>query len=128
MRGIFHIVTATGEEWHDANAYRHVETQDYIETEQGKAKLVGEVLIKLYYANNGVGINLFRPPLEMRAKSIEYIPEYIMPNNVYVVSTTDWNDETEIEGIFTTEEKAEAFKKIQPAGPFRRYVSEYDLK
>lgn len=117
MKGIFHIVTATGEEWHDADAYRHVETQN-IEN--------GEVSVKLYYAP-GSGISLCRPPLELKAKSIEYIPEYIMPKNVYVVSTTDWNDETEIEGIFASEEKAESFKKAQTDGPFRRFVSEYDL-
>ena len=51
-----------------------------------------------------------------------------MKQNVYVVFTIDWNDEMTIEEIFSTEEKAKAFAKAQPQGPFRRYIDEYELK
>jgi len=48
--------------------------------------------------------------------------------NVFVVQITDWNDETTIEGIFSTKEKAEAFAAAQPSGTFRRYIDEYELQ
>lgn len=126
MKGTFHIVTACGEEWLNAEDFSHVETFDYIETDKGVMQLVGEVRVALCYAHVGLGLN--RPPLKIRAKSVEFIPEYIIPKNVYVVYTEDWNDETKIEGIFTTEEKAKAFKKIQKDGPFKRFIDEYELK
>ena len=51
-----------------------------------------------------------------------------MKQIVYVVYTIDWNDETTIEDIFSTEEKAKAFAEAQPKGNFRRYIVEYELK
>jgi len=126
MKGTFHIVTAFGEEWLNAEDYRSVETLDYINTDQGVAQLVGEVRVQLYPVH--VGIGLSRPPLELRAKSVEFIPENIIPKSVFVVGTTDWNDETEIEGIFVSKSSAEAFKACQPDGPYRRRINEYELK
>ena len=51
-----------------------------------------------------------------------------MPQYVYIVYTIDWNDETTIEGVFSTEEKAESFKASQPKGPFIRYIDEYEVQ
>ena len=126
MKGTFHIVTACGEEWLNAEDFSHVETFDYIETDKGVMQLVGEVRVALCYAHVGVGLN--RPPLKIRAKSVEFIPEYIIPKNVYVVYTEDWNDETTIEEVFSTKEKADAYANAQPGGDFRRYIDEYRLK
>ena len=56
------------------------------------------------------------------------IPEYIIPKNVYVVYTEDWNGETTIEEVFSTKEKADAYANAQPGGNFRRYIDEYRLK
>lgn len=126
MKGTFHIVTQFGEEWLNAEDYSRIETLDYIDTDKGVMQLVGEVRVLLYSVT--VGIKLRRPPLEIRAKSVEFIPEYIIPKNVYVVYTEDWNDETTIEEIFSTKEKADAYANAQPGGDFRRYIDEYRLK
>ena len=126
MKGTFHIVTQFGEEWLNAEDYSRVETLDYIDTDKGVMQLVGEVRMLLYSVP--VGLSLKRPPLEIRAKSVEFIPEYIIPKNVYVVYTEDWNDETTIEEVFSTKEKADAYANAQPGGDFRRYIDEYRLK
>ena len=126
MKGTFHIVTQFGEEWLNAEDYSRIETLDYIDTDKGVMQLVGEVRMLLYSVP--VGISLKRPPLEIRAKSVEFIPEYIIPKNVYVVYTEDWNDETTIEEVFSTKEKADAYANAQPGGDFRRYIDEYRLK
>jgi hypothetical protein len=126
MKGTFHIVTQFGEEWLNAEDYSRIETLDYIDTDKGVMQLVGEVRMLLYSVP--VGISLKRPPLEIRAKSVEFIPEYIIPKNVYVVYTEDWNDETTIEEVFSTKEKADAYANAQPGGNFRRYIDEYRLK
>ena len=126
MKGTFHIVTQFGEEWLNAEDYSRIETLDYIDTDKGVMQLVGEVRMLLYSVP--VGLSLKRPPLEIRAKSVEFIPEYIIPKNVYVVYTEDWNDETTIEEVFSTKEKADAYANAQPGGEFRRYVDEYRLK
>ena len=126
MKGTFHIVTQFGEEWLNAEDYSRIETLDYIDTDKGVMQLVGEVRMLLYSVP--VGLSLKRPPLEIRAKSVEFIPEYIIPKNVYVVYTEDWNDETTIEEVFSTKEKADAYANEQPGGEFRRYVDEYRLK
>lgn len=126
MKGTFHIVTQFGEEWLNAEDYSRVETLDYIDTEKGVMQLVGEVRVLLY--SDPVGLSLKRPPLEIRAKSVDFIPEYIIPKNVYVVYTEDWNDETTIEEVFSTKEKADAYANAQPGGDFRRYIDEYRLK
>jgi hypothetical protein len=126
MKGTFHIVTQFGEEWLNAEDYSRIETLDYIDTDKGVMQLVGEVRMLLYSVP--VGLCLQRPPLEIRAKSVEFIPEYIIPKNVYVVYTEDWNDETTIEEVFSTKEKADAYANAQPGGDFRRYIDEYRLK
>ena len=126
MKGTFHIVTQFGEEWLNAEDYSLIETLDYIDTDKGVMQLVGEVRMLLYSVP--VGLSLKRPPLEIRAKSVEFIPEYIIPKNVYVVYTEDWNDETTIEEVFSTKEKADAYANAQPGGDFRRYIDEYRLK
>lgn len=126
MKGTFHIVTQFGEEWMNAEDYSRIETLDYIDTDKGVMQLVGEVRMLLYSVP--VGLSLKRPPLEIRAKSVEFIPEYIIPKNVYVVYTEDWNDETTIEEVFSTKEKADAYANAQPGGDFRRYIDEYRLK
>lgn len=126
MKGTFHIVTQFGEEWLNAEDYSRVETLDYIDTDKGVMQLVGEVRVLLYSVP--VGISLKRPPLEIRAKSVDFIPECIYPKNVYVVYTEDWNDETLIEEVFSTMEKAEAYANEQPGGEFRRYIEEFRLK
>lgn len=126
MKGTFHIVTQFGEEWLNAEDYSRIETLDYIDTDKGVMQLVGEVRMLLYSVP--VGLSLKRPPLEIRAKSVEFIPEYIIPKNVYVVYTEDWNDETTIEEVFSTKEKADAYANAQPGGDFRRYIDEYRLK
>ena len=126
MKGTFHIVTQFGEEWLNAEDYSCIETLDYIDTDKGVMQLVGEVRMLLYSVP--VGLCLQRPPLEIRAKSVEFIPEYIIPKNVYVVYTEDWNDETTIEEVFSTKEKADAYANAQPGGDFRRYIDEYRLK
>jgi hypothetical protein len=126
MKGTFHIVTQFGEKWLNAEDYSCIETLDYIDTDKGVMQLVGEVRVLLYSVT--VGIKLRRPPLEIRAKSVEFIPEYIIPKNVYVVYTEDWNDETTIEEVFSTKEKADAYANAQPEGDFRRYIDEYRLK
>ena len=126
MKGTFHIVTQFGEEWLNAEDYSRIETLDYIDTDKGVMQLVGEVRMLLYSVP--VGLSLKRPPLEIRAKSVEFIPEYIIPKNVYVVYTEDWNDETTIEEVFSTKEKADAYANAQPGGEFRRYIDEYRLK
>ena len=126
MKGTFHIVTQFGEEWLNAEDYSRIETLDYIDTDKGVMQLVGEVRMLLYSVP--VGLCLQRPPLEIRAKSVEFIPEYIIPKNVYVVYTEDWNDETTIEEVFSTKEKADAYANAQPGGNFRRYIDEYRLK
>ncbi len=126
MKGTFHIVTQFGEEWLNAEDYSRIETLDYIDTDKGVMPLVGEVRMLLYSVP--VGLCLQRPPLEIRAKSVEFIPEYIIPKNVYVVYTEDWNDETTIEEVFSTKEKADAYANAQPGGNFRRYIDEYRLK
>lgn len=126
MKGTFHIVTQFGEEWLNAEDYSRIETLDYIDTDKGVMQLVGEVRMLLYSVP--VGLSLKRPPLEIRAKSVEFIPEYIIPKNVYVVYTEDWNDETTIEEVFSTKEKADAYANAQPGGNFRRYIDEYRLK
>lgn len=126
MKGTFHIVTQFGEEWLNAEDYSRIETLDYIDTDKGVMQLVGEVRILLYSVP--VGLSLKRPPLEIRAKSVEFIPEYIIPKNVYVVYTEDWNGETTIEEVFSTKEKADAYANAQPGGDFRRYIDEYRLK
>ena len=126
MKGTFHIVTQFGEEWLNAEDYSRIETLDYIDTDKGVMQLVGEVRMLLYSVP--VGLSLKRPPLEIRAKSVEFIPEYIIPKNVYVVYTEDWNGETTIEEVFSTKEKADAYANAQPGGNFRRYIDEYRLK
>ena len=126
MKGTFHIVTQFGEEWLNAEDYSRIETLDYIDTDKGVMQLVGEVRMLLYSVP--VGLSLKRPPLEIRAKSVEFIPEYIIPKNVYIVYTEDWNDETTIEEVFSTKEKADAYANAQPGGDFRRYIDEYRLK
>ena len=126
MKGTFHIVTQFGEEWLNAEDYSRIETLDYIDTDKGVMQLVGEVRMLLYSVP--VGLSLKRPPLEIRAKSVEFIPEYIIPKNVYVVYTEDRNDETTIEEVFSTKEKADAYANAQPGGDFRRYIDEYRLK
>ena len=126
MKGTVHIVTQFGEEWLNAEDYSRIETLDYIDTDKGVMQLVGEVRMLLYSVP--VGLSLKRPPLEIRAKSVEFIPEYIIPKNVYVVYTEDWNDETTIEEVFSTKEKADAYANAQPGGDFRRYIDEYRLK
>lgn len=126
MKGTFHIVTQFGEEWLNAEDYSRIETLDYIDTDKGVMQLVGEVRMLLYSVP--VGLCLQRPPLEIRAKSVEFIPEYIIPKNVYVVYTEDWNGETTIEEVFYTKEKADAYANTQPGGNFRRYIDEYRLK
>lgn len=126
MKGTFHIVTQFGEEWLNAEDYSRIETLDYIDTDKGVMQLVGEVRMLLYSVP--VGLCLQRPPLEIRAKSVEFIPEYIIPKNVYVVYTEDWNGETTIEEVFSTKEKADAYANAQPGGDFRRYIDEYRLK
>ena len=126
MKGTFHIVTQFGEEWLNAEDYSRIETLDYIDTDKGVMQLVGEVRMLLYSVP--VGLSLKRPPLEIRAKSVEFIPEYIIPKNVYVVYTEDWNGETTIEEVFSTKEKADAYANAQPGGDFRRYIDEYRLK
>ena len=126
MKGTFHIVTQFSEEWLNAEDYSRVETLDYIDTEKGVMQLVGEVRVLLY--SDPVGLSLKWPPLEIRAKSVDFIPEYIIPKNVYVVYTEDWNDETTIEEVFSTKEKADAYANAQPGGDFRRYIDEYRLK
>ena len=126
MKGTFHIVTQFGEEWLNAEDYSRIETLDYIDTDKGVMQLVGEVRMLLYSVP--VGLCLQRPPLEIRAKSVEFIPEYIIPKNVYVVYTEDWNGETTIEEVFSTKEKADAYANAQPGGNFRRYIDEYRLK
>ena len=126
MKGTFHIVTQFGEEWLNAEDYSRIETLDYIDTDEGVMQLVGEVRMLLYSVP--VGLCLQRPPLEIRAKSVEFIPEYIIPKNVYVVYTEDWNGETTIEEVFSTKEKADAYANAQPGGDFRRYIDEYRLK
>jgi hypothetical protein len=45
-----------------------------------------------------------------------------------VVYTEDWNDETTIEEVFSTKEKAEAYANDMPGGDFRRYIEEFRLK
>ena len=126
MKGTFHIVTQFGEEWLNAEDYSRIETLDYIDTDKGVMQLVGEVRVLLY--SDPVGLSLKRPPLEIRAKSVDFMPEYIIPKNVYVVYTEDWNDETTIEEVFSTKEKADAYANAQPGGDFRRYIDEYRLK
>ena len=126
MKGTFHIVTQFGEEWLNAEDYSRIETLDYIDTDKGVMQLVGEVRMLLYSVP--VGLSLKRPPLEIRVKSVDFIPEYIIPKNVYVVYTEDWNDETTIEEVFSTKEKADAYANAQPGGDFRRYIDEYRLK
>ena len=126
MKGTLHIVTQFGEEWLNAEDYSRIETLDYIDTDKGVMQLVGEVRMLLYSVP--VGLSLKRPPLEIRAKSVEFIPEYIIPKNVYVVYTEDWNGETIIEEVFSTKEKADAYANAQPGGNFRRYIDEYRLK
>ena len=126
MKGTLHIVTQFGEEWLNAEDYSRIETLDYIDTDKGVMQLVGEVRMLLYSVP--VGLSLKRPPLEIRAKSVDFIPEYIIPKNVYVVYTEDWNDETTIEEVFSTKEKADAYANAQPGGDFRRYIDEYRLK
>lgn len=126
MKGTFHIVTQFGEEWLNAEDYSRIETLDYIDTDKGVIQLVGEVRMLLYSVP--VGLCLQRPPLEIRAKSVEFIPEYIIPKNVYVVYTEDWNGETTIDEVFSTKEKADAYANAQPGGNFRRNIDEYRLK
>ena len=119
-------MTQFGEEWLNAEDYSRIETLDYIDTDKGVMQLVGEVRVLLY--SDPVGLSLKRPPLEIRAKSVDFMPEYIIPKNVYVVYTEDWNDETTIEEVFSTKEKADAYANAQPGGDFRRYIDEYRLK
>ena len=74
MKGTFHIVTDSGEEWRDAELYDSVQTSDTMITEEGeKIKLIGEVLVTFYKRPIGFSIN---HPYSVRAKSVEFIPDY----------------------------------------------------